>query len=90
MKPEAVKKAWDGIVTKGNNRSDLGSDAVFIKNINGKPTAVTSKGEYSLTQTINGNPIVTTGEYNIPDFETGNTVKGNLQINMDDARSLLT
>ena len=90
MKPEAVKKAWDGIVTKGNNRSDLGSDAVFIKNINDKPTAVTSKGGYNPTQIIDGNPRVTTGEYNIPDFETGNTVKGNLQINMGDAGSLIT
>lgn len=90
MKPEAVKKAWNGIVTKGNNRSDLGSDAVFIENINGKPTAVTSIKEYSPTQIINGNPRVTTGEYNIPDFETGNTVKGNLQINIDNAGSLLT
>ena len=89
MKPEAVKKAWDGIVTKGNNRSDLGSDAVFIKNINDKPTAVTSKGGYNPTQIIDGNPRVTTGEYNIPDFETGNTVKGNLQINGGN-ESLLT
>lgn len=90
MKPEAVKKAWNGIVTKGNNRSDLGSDAVFIKNINDKPTAVTSKGGYSPIQIIGGNPRVTTGEYNIPDFETGNTVKGNLQINGGNTESLLT
>lgn len=90
MKPEAVKKVWDGIVTKGNNRSDLGSDAVFIKNINDKPTAVTSKGGYSPTQIIDGNPRVTTGEYNIPDFETGNIVKGNLQINGGNTESLLT
>lgn len=81
MKPEAVKKAWNGIVTKGNNILNLGSDAVFIENINGKPTAVTSKGGYSPIQIIGGNPRVTTGEYNIPDFETGNIVKGNLQIN---------
>ena len=90
MKPEAVKKAWNGIVTKGDNRSDLGSDAVFIENINGKPTAVTSIKGYSPTQIIDGNPIVTTGEYNIPDFETGNTVKGNLQINGGNTESLLT
>ena len=40
MKPEAAKQAWDGIVTKGNNRSGLGSDAVLIRNIHDKQTAV--------------------------------------------------
>lgn len=85
MKPETVKKAWAGIVNKNWSPYE-----VSIENINGKPTAVTSINGYSPTQVINGSPRVTTGEYNIPDFETGNIVKGNLQINGGTNQSLFT
>lgn len=89
MKPEAVKKAWDGIVNKSTN-PNWSLDDVSIETINGKPTAVTSINGYSPTQIIDGSPRVTTGEYNIPDFETGNIVKGNLQINGGNNQSLFT
>lgn len=74
MKPEEVRKTWDRLHPQGKYSWQKKENPVTIEDINGRPTAVVHLGGYD------PKGVVTTGDFAIPDFQTGTLVTGRLDI----------